>query len=214
MAEGLGALQSADDNPRGRPTDRARLCGRNRRSFAHPSIARCRRSLSGLATPAVSVGRGRSPRRRHIEMRGQAGANPPVRGRQRCADALQGPARAKDWAFAIARAVNDAQGPGRSGSPPRDHYARNAARRIRVHIGLAPRNPRDRRPDLAPKRERRPRGEREQRTVMDCVARGQPTADCVFNSSCSAPSLPHQAPASAQRTQAPESVDTGRGSRP
>jgi hypothetical protein len=41
--------------------------------------------------PTASVGRGRL-RQRHLEMRGQAHANPPVRGRQRHADALQGPA--------------------------------------------------------------------------------------------------------------------------
>jgi hypothetical protein len=66
--------------------DRARLRGRNRRSFAHPPIPRYRR-LSGLGSRAVSV-RGGRLRRQHIEMRGQARADPPVRGRQRHADVL------------------------------------------------------------------------------------------------------------------------------
>jgi transposase len=43
--QGLGRLQPADDNPRRRLTDRARLCGRNRRSFAHPPIPRHRAYL-------------------------------------------------------------------------------------------------------------------------------------------------------------------------
>ena len=56
--KGLGGLQPADDYPRRRPADRARPCGCDRRSFAHPSIPRCRR-LSGPGPKAVSVGRGR-----------------------------------------------------------------------------------------------------------------------------------------------------------
>jgi hypothetical protein len=68
------------------------------------------------------------------------------------ADALQGPAHTQGLRLRDRQAINDAQGQGRSGPPPRDHHARNAARRDRVHIGLAPRNPRDRRPNLAPKR--------------------------------------------------------------
>ena len=46
-------------------------------------------------------------------------------------------------------AVNNAQGQGRSGSPPRDHHACDAAGRNRVRIGISPRNPRDRRPNPA-----------------------------------------------------------------
>ena len=37
--EGFCGLQPADDNPRRRPVDRARLCRRDRRSFAHPQIS-------------------------------------------------------------------------------------------------------------------------------------------------------------------------------
>jgi NAD(P)-dependent dehydrogenase (short-subunit alcohol dehydrogenase family) len=36
--------------------------------------------------------------------------------------------------------INDAQSARRSGSPPRDHHARDAARRNRVRIGLSPRH--------------------------------------------------------------------------
>jgi hypothetical protein len=55
---------------------------------------------------------------------------------------------AVDWAFAIAKQCED-----RSGSPLRDHHARDAARRDQVRTGLmAPPNPRERRPNLAPKR--------------------------------------------------------------
>jgi hypothetical protein len=65
--QGFGGLPPADDHPRCRPIDRARVCGRNRRSVAHPPIARCRR-LSRLGPQAVSV-RGGRLRRQHLEMR-------------------------------------------------------------------------------------------------------------------------------------------------
>jgi dihydroxy-acid dehydratase len=42
---------------------------------------------------------------------------------------------------------------------------------------------------------------------VDFVASGQSPADCVFNLAALRPSLPHQAPASAQRTQASQGVD-------
>ena len=111
-----------------RPTDRARLCGRNRRSFAHPSIARC---------PALYLGL--------VPRRYQSGEVDYVGGISKCGDRrvrtllyeaanvmltrYKGKLKLKDWSAADRQAVNDAQGPGRSGSPPRDHYARNAARR-------------------------------------------------------------------------------------
>ena len=108
--------------------------------------------LSGLGPPAVSVGRGRL-RRQHIEMRRPAGANPPVRGRQRHADALQ------------RVSSNSRTGPSRSPSDQR------CARRGSLWLAASrsscmrccetgpssrrpsrPRNPRDRRPNRAPKR--------------------------------------------------------------
>ena len=54
----LGGLPPADDHPRRRPTDRARLCGCDRRSFAHPPIPRHRR-LSGAWFPG-GISRARS----------------------------------------------------------------------------------------------------------------------------------------------------------
>ena len=116
------------------PVDRARLCGCDRRSFPHPPVARCRR-LSRLGPQAVSVRGGRLCRQ-HLEMRGPTCANPPVRGRQCHADALQGPAQAQGLGLRDRQAINDAQNASCSGSPPRNHHARNAARRDRVRIGL------------------------------------------------------------------------------
>jgi transposase len=84
--KGLCSLPPADDHSRRRPTDRARFCRRNRRSVAHPPVPG-RRRLFGLGSQAVSVWRG-GLHRWHIEMRGQAGANAPVRGRQCHADPL------------------------------------------------------------------------------------------------------------------------------
>ena len=84
--KGLRSLPPADNDSRRWPIDRTRFCRRNRRSFPHSPIARCRR-LSGLGPQAVSIWRGRL-HRRHLEMRGQAGANAPVRGRQCHADPL------------------------------------------------------------------------------------------------------------------------------
>jgi hypothetical protein len=126
------------------------LCRRVRGPLAHPSIPRHRR-LSGPGSRAVSVGRGRL-RQQHLEMRRPAGANPSVRGRQHHADPLQGPAQTQGLGVRDRQAIYDAQGEGRSGSPPRHDHARDAARRDGVCIGLNPRNPRDRRPNLAPER--------------------------------------------------------------
>ena len=87
--------------------------------------------------------------------------------------------------------VKDAQGQGRSGSTPRDDYARDAARRNGVRIGVSPRNPRDRRPNPAQRgapperRSRRRRG----------FCRMRPTTGLPrFQPSCPAPSLPHLVP--------------------
>src|SRR5271168_4750557 len=132
----LGGLPSAHDHPRRRTTDRARLCGRNRRSLAHPPIPR-RRRLFGLGSKAISV-RGGRLHRRHLEMRGQAGANPPVRGGQRHADPLQGPAQTQGLGLRDRQAINDAQSASCSGSPPRDYHARDAAGPNRVRIGVSP----------------------------------------------------------------------------
>jgi transposase len=86
-----------------------------------------------------------------LQMRRWAGANAPVRGRQRHADPLQVPAQTQGLGLRHRQAINDAQSAGRSGSPARNHHARDAARRDRVRIGVSPLNPRDRRPNPAPR---------------------------------------------------------------
>src|SRR5271165_2865592 len=53
-------------------------------------------------------------------------------------------------------AVNNAQGQGRSGSPPREHHARDAAGRNRVRIDPSLREPSSHRPKPKDSRNRRP----------------------------------------------------------
>ena len=57
----LGGLLPADDHPRRRPTDRARLCGRNRRSFAHPPIPETSAAYLGLVPTRHQSGELESP---------------------------------------------------------------------------------------------------------------------------------------------------------
>ena len=92
--EGPGGLPPVDDLLWRRPTDRARLCRRNRRSVAHPPLARHRR-LSGVGSKTPSVRRGRL-RRRRLEVRAPAGADASVRDRQRRADPLHGQLKLKE----------------------------------------------------------------------------------------------------------------------
>ena len=83
-------------------------------------------------------------------------------------------------------AINDAQGPGRSGSPPRDHHARNAARRDRVHIGLAPAQSTRQEAESSSQEERRPREGADERRGLCCM---RSTADRLrFQPSRPAPS--------------------------
>jgi hypothetical protein len=67
-----------------------------RRTSADPEIS----ILSGPGSKPQSVGRGRV-RRWHLQMRGPAGADPAVRGRQRHADPLPGPAYAQGLGFRV-----------------------------------------------------------------------------------------------------------------
>jgi transposase len=124
--------------PAWRQTDCARLSGRDRRSFAHPPIPR-RRRLSGVGSQAASVWRGRL-RRQHLEVRRHTRANPPIRGGQCDADPLQGPPQTQGLGLRDRQAINDAQSASRSGAPPRDYHACDAARRERVRICLSPRH--------------------------------------------------------------------------
>ena len=95
MTKGLCSLPPADDHSRrcvGQLTALAFVA-----AIDDPSRIRRSRDVGaylGLGPQAVSVGRGRL-HRRHLEMRGPAGANAPVRGRQRHADPLQGPAQTR-----------------------------------------------------------------------------------------------------------------------
>ena len=99
--------------------------------------------------------------------------------------------------------INDAQSASRSGSPPRDHHARDAAGRNRIRIGISPRNLRDRRPNPAPMT---PEGGSRRRRGFCCTG---PTAGRLrFQPSRPAPSLPHQAPNERERTQASQGVDS------
>ena len=173
MTRASAGLPPADDHPRRRPTDRSRLCRRDRRSFPHPPIAR-RRRLSGPGSKAVSVGRGRL-HRQHLEMRGPAGADPPVRSRQCHADPLQGPAQTQGLGLRDRQTINDAQSASCSGSPPGDHHARDAARRDRVRVGLG-QQPRDRRPNRAPKRSDAQGGSRRRRRFCCMRPTAWPTA--------------------------------------
>jgi transposase len=103
----------------------------------------------------------------------------------------KGQLKLKDWAFAIAKKINDAQSASRSGAPPRDHHACDAARRDRVRIGLSPaihetggriQLPRGATPEGG---SRRRRGFCSTRSTYDRLR---------FQPSRAAPSLPHQVP--------------------
>jgi transposase len=134
--KGLCSLPPADDESRRRPTDSARLCRRNRRSFTYPPIAR-RRRLLGPGSKALSV-RGGRLHWQHLEMRGWAGANPSVRGRQRHADPLQRPAQAEGVGVRNREAIKHAQGAHRFGASSRNHHARDAPGRNRVRRSVGP----------------------------------------------------------------------------
>ena len=103
------------------------------------------------------------------------------------------------------QAINDAKCEGCSGSPPRDHHARDAARRNRVRADLGPTGPRQEALSSS-QEERRPRQGADDGAHF--VARSQPTADCDFNQAALHPADPIKCRTSTQRTQAPESVDT------
>jgi hypothetical protein len=158
-------------------------------ALPHPPVPG-RRRLFGFGSQAVSVW-GNRLRRQHLEMRRQAGADPAVRSRQCHADPLQGSAQTQGLGLRDRQAINDAQGEGRSGSPPRDHHARDAARRDRVCIGLGPAiletGGRIELPQGAT-----PKGGSRRRRGFCCTR--STTGRLRFQPSRPAPSLPHQAP--------------------
>jgi transposase len=104
------------------------------------------------------------------------------------------------------QAINDAQSARCSGSPTGDHHARDAARRDGVRGGLSPRKSTRQEAESGSQEERRPR--EGANDGADSVARSQPMADCDFNRAALHPAHPIKRRTSAQRTQAPESVDT------
>jgi hypothetical protein len=118
-------------------------------------------------------------------------------------DYTGGQLKLKDWAFGIARRSTMRK-------------ARVAlARRLAIIMHAMLRNKTDfaghqsTRQETASssRKERRPREGADD--GVDFVASGQSPADCVFQPCRPAPSLPHQAPASARRTQASHGVAAG-----
>jgi hypothetical protein len=97
------------------------------------------------------------------------------------------------------QAINDAQSASRSGSSPRDHYARDAARRNGVRTGLSPQSTKQE-AESSSQEERRPREGADD--GADSVACGQPLADCGFNLAALHPAYPIKCRTSTQRTQA------------
>ena len=174
-----------------------------------PSRVRRSRDIGAYLglVPRPSVGRGRL-HRRHLEMRGWAGANPPVRGRQCHADPLQAPAQAQGLGLRNREAVNDAQGEGCSGAPPRDHHARDASRWDGVRARLSPASHETGGRNQLPRGATPKGGSRRRRGLR---SRGL-LADCDFNRAALHPAYPIKCRTSTQRTQAPESVDTRRAS--
>ena len=120
----------------------------------------------------------------------------------------KGQLKLKDWAFAIAQRSTMRKARSRSGAPPWDHHACDAARRHRVRIGLSPATRQE--AESSSQEERRPREGADD--GVDFVARGQPMTDCDFNRAALHPANPIKCRTSTQRTQAPESVDTRRAS--
>ena len=123
--------------PGRRSTDRARLCRRNRRSFAHPPIAGRRRLFrlgpqGGYRYGEVDYVGGISKcGDRRVRTLLYEAANVML-------TRYKGQLKLKDWAFAIARRSKHARGARRSGASSRNHHARHAAGRNRVVAGVGP----------------------------------------------------------------------------
>ena len=93
--------------------------------------------LSGAGSKAPSVGRGRL-HRRHLEMRRQRRANPLYEAANVMLTRYKGQLQAQGLGLRNREAVNDAQGQGCSGAPPRNHQARDASRWDGVRARLSP----------------------------------------------------------------------------
>ena len=137
--------------------------------------------------------------RQHLEMRGQAGADAPVRSRQCHVDALQRPAQTQGLGLRDRQAINDAEGAHRPGSPTRDHHACDAARRDGVRRPK-PRKSTRQEAESSSRRSERPKEGADD--GADSVACGLRLADCDFNLAALHLAYPIKRQPSAQRTQA------------
>ena len=104
-----------------------------------------------------------------------------------------GQLKLKDWAFAIARRSTMRKAQSRSGAPPRDHHARDAAGRNRVRVGLRPRKSTRQEAESSSHEERRPREGADD--GVDFVARGQPWPTAISTE----PPCTQLTPSSAER---------------
>ena len=105
----------------------------------------------GLVPRRYQSGRGRL-RRQHLEMRGQAGANAPVRSRQCHADPLQGPAQTQGLGLRDRQAINDAQSAESLWLAASRSSCMRCCETGRSSYRPKPGKPRDRRPNPAPTR--------------------------------------------------------------
>ena len=107
------------------------------------------------------------------------------------ADPQQGPAQTQGLGLRDRPAIDDGKGESRSGSPPRDHHACDAAGRNRVHIGISPRNLLRQEANRVPMRSDAPGREQ---TTARILLHGPTAGRLRFQPSRPAPSLPRQAP--------------------
>ena len=168
----------------------------------HPLRRRRRRCPN-----AASVGRGRL-HRRHLQMRRSAGANLLYEAANVMLTRDKGQLKLKDWAFAIAK---------RSTIAKRELLGLVASRSLCTRCCETERPLSRRRPTHHETGDRielpqgaTPEGGSRRRRAF-CSTRSSP-ADCVFNLAALFPAYPIKRQASAQRTQAPESVDTPKSS--
>jgi hypothetical protein len=106
------------------------------------------------------------------------------------ADPLQGPAQTQGVGLRDRQTINDAKGESRPGSPPRDHYARDAATERNSHRRKPAIHETGGRNQLP--RGATPEGGSRRRRGFCCM---RPTTSRLrFQPSRPAPSLPHQAP--------------------
>jgi hypothetical protein len=115
-----------------------------------------------------------------------------------------------EFLFVISKKADLIVNENRSGSPPRDHHARDAARRDGVRAGLGP-STRQTGGRIELPQGATPEGGSRRRRGLCCS--GQLPADCAFNQAALHPAYPIKRRTSAQRTQAsPRRRNPGRAS--